>query len=189
LHHDKKKRIWIGSSIPAGEGEHAYFEGRSKKHIDNSKSLDGMVKYKFCRRYPVAGLKNLEKQMGILSSLESIVEWHLIRRKWQHSALLMTTIVHGNFQKLQFDAVAYLYEICYDIMLIATEHNVSESLGFEGLGLRNDTGENAVNLIMYASIERAIESCARLPLLPLLLGLHQIRLPLGPVVQYKYVKC
>ena len=133
LHHDKKKRIWIGSSIPAGEGEHAYFEGRSKKHIDNSKSLDGMVKYKFCRRYPVAGLKNLEKRMGILSSLESIVEWYLIRRKWQHSALLMTTIVHGNFQKLQFDAVAYLYEICYDIMLIATEHNVSESPGLRAL--------------------------------------------------------
>ena len=139
MHHDKKRRIWIGSGIPAGEGEHAYFEGRSKKHIDNSKSLDGMVKHKFCRRYPVAGLKNLEKRMGILSSLESIVEWYLIRRKWQHSALLMTTIVHGNFQKLQFDAVAYLYEICYDIMLIATEHNVSESPGFEGLGLRNDT--------------------------------------------------
>ena len=44
----------------------------------------------------------------------------------------------GTLQKLQLDAVAYLWEICYD-MLIATEHNISESPGYEGLGLRKNT--------------------------------------------------
>ena len=41
----------------------------------------------------------------------------------------------GEFQKLQLDAIAYLWEICYDLVLAKGE-NVSTSPGFESLGLR-----------------------------------------------------
>ena len=41
----------------------------------------------------------------------------------------------GDTKKLQLDAVAYLWEICYDILL-ANGDNVSKSPGFESLGLR-----------------------------------------------------
>ena len=41
----------------------------------------------------------------------------------------------GELKKLQLDAVAYLWEICYDLMLAKAE-NVSTSPGFESLGLR-----------------------------------------------------
>ena len=40
-----------------------------------------------------------------------------------------------NLQKVQLDAVAYLWEICYDLALAKFE-NVSVSPGFESLGLR-----------------------------------------------------
>ena len=40
----------------------------------------------------------------------------------------------GNFRKLQLDAVAYLWELCYDLVL-ANYENVSVSPGFESLGL------------------------------------------------------
>ena len=41
----------------------------------------------------------------------------------------------GDVQKLQLHAVAYLWEICYDLAL-AKHDNVSESPGYESLGLR-----------------------------------------------------
>ncbi len=41
----------------------------------------------------------------------------------------------GNLQNLQLDAVAYLWELVYDLLL-ATADNVSQSPGFESLGLR-----------------------------------------------------
>ncbi len=41
----------------------------------------------------------------------------------------------GDLRKLQLDAVAYLWEICYDLLL-ARGDNVSNSPGFESLGLR-----------------------------------------------------
>ncbi len=40
-----------------------------------------------------------------------------------------------DLQKLQLDAVAYLWEIRYDLALVKY-HNVSTSPGFESLGLR-----------------------------------------------------
>ena len=41
----------------------------------------------------------------------------------------------GNTQKLQLHAIAYLWELCYDLLLAKNE-NVSVSPGFESLGLR-----------------------------------------------------
>ena len=41
----------------------------------------------------------------------------------------------GDLQKIQLDTKAYLWELCYDLLL-AECHNVSISPGFESLGLR-----------------------------------------------------
>ena len=41
----------------------------------------------------------------------------------------------GEVRKYQLDAVAYLWELCYDLLLDKS-HNVSVSPGFESLGLR-----------------------------------------------------
>ena len=41
----------------------------------------------------------------------------------------------GDLSKLQLDAVSYLWELSYDL-LIAKSDNVSTSLGFEALGLK-----------------------------------------------------
>lgn len=41
----------------------------------------------------------------------------------------------GNMQRMQLNAVAYLWELCYDLLL-ATDENVSVSPGFEAFGLR-----------------------------------------------------
>ena len=41
----------------------------------------------------------------------------------------------GDLSKLQLDAVAYLWELCYDLLLGKSD-NVSTSPGFEALGLR-----------------------------------------------------
>ena len=38
-------------------------------------------------------------------------------------------------ERVQLSAVAYLWEICYDVMLSHSE-NISDSPGFEGFGLR-----------------------------------------------------
>ena len=40
--------------------------------------------------------------------------------------------------KVQLDAIAYLWEICYDLLL-AENHNVSVSPGYESFGLRVNT--------------------------------------------------
>jgi len=41
----------------------------------------------------------------------------------------------ANLQRLQLDAVAYLWELCYDLLL-AEKDNVTISPGFEAFGLR-----------------------------------------------------
>ena len=54
---------------------------------------------------------------------------------WTDQAMSALTRVEEDLQKLQRDAVAYLWELCYDLLL-ANGDNVSESPGFEGFGLR-----------------------------------------------------
>ena len=40
------------------------------------------------------------------------------------------------FERMQLSAVGYLWEMCYDLVLARSDNNISESPGFEGLGLR-----------------------------------------------------
>ena len=41
----------------------------------------------------------------------------------------------GDMKRKQLNAIAYLWELCYDLLL-ATDENVSVSPGFEAFGLR-----------------------------------------------------
>jgi hypothetical protein len=54
---------------------------------------------------------------------------------WNKEAMKQLRAKGGDLQKLQLDAVAYLWELCYDLLL-AERFNVSVSPGFESLGLR-----------------------------------------------------
>ena len=54
---------------------------------------------------------------------------------WSNETMKELKSKCGELKKLQFDAVSYLWEICYDLVLAKAE-NVSTSPGFESLGLR-----------------------------------------------------
>jgi len=111
--------------------------------------------HRFYRRYPAAGVKNLGNPKGHFEQLGVYCGMAFDKKEaastslcsindddglfvWSERTIGELKKRNGTLQKLQLDAVAYLWEICYD-MLIATEHNVSESPGYEGLGLRKNT--------------------------------------------------
>ena len=50
----------------------------------------------------------------------------------------------GKMQTLQLNAVSYLWELCYDLLL-ANGENVSASPGFESLGLRVNNKRRKLN--------------------------------------------
>ena len=54
---------------------------------------------------------------------------------WSNETIKELKSKSGEPKKLQLDAVAYLWEICYDRVLAKAE-NVSTSPGFESLGLQ-----------------------------------------------------
>ena len=57
---------------------------------------------------------------------------------WSENCINELKKKNGKLERMQVDAVSYLWEICYDI-LIAPGDNVSESPGFEALGLRTNS--------------------------------------------------
>ena len=54
---------------------------------------------------------------------------------WSNETIKELKSKSGEPKKLQLDAVAYLWKMCYDLVLAKAE-NVSTSPGFESLGLR-----------------------------------------------------
>jgi hypothetical protein len=54
---------------------------------------------------------------------------------WSNETIKELKSKSGEPKKLQLDAVAYLWEICYDLVLAKAE-NVSTSPRFESLGLQ-----------------------------------------------------
>ena len=56
---------------------------------------------------------------------------------WSKETITELNKKKDDMQKLQLDAIAYLWEICYDVAL-ARDDNVSQSPGFGSLGLRNN---------------------------------------------------
>ena len=106
----------------------------------------------FYRRYPLKGVANLGARKGYFDNLVMYVGmaydtstpndlYPLCTNAndnllvWSEQTMSELKSRGGNLQRLQLDAVAYLWELCYDLLL-ASDSNVSVSPGFEALGLR-----------------------------------------------------
>ena len=151
LYYDKCKHKWIRSGKSSGDGKGACFDGRGKTHQDNAKSKDQMRAHRFYREYPARGVENLGAQEGHFENLA--IYCGMVYDKggdvmplcsngendslfvWSKKSISELKKRGGDLKKNQLDAVAYLWEICYDLLL-AQGANVSSSPGFESLGLR-----------------------------------------------------
>ena len=149
------KDMWIRSGFACGAGSEACLGGRKKKHQSNSKSINEMRNSRFYRYYASSSATTtLVKRKGYFEDLvffcamafdpknikaicavdheDSLFVWRsdFIEYLTEKARKRETTV-----ERMQLSAVAYLWEICYDLMLAHSE-NISDSPGFEGLGLR-----------------------------------------------------
>ena len=153
LYFDTKKKKWIMSGKTSGDGLAACFRGRGNKHADNAQSRDQMRKNPLYQLYPVKGVKNIVGEGGYFGNLDMYCGMAFDKKEdvaplcsdgadnsvfvWSKQSINELKKKGDNLQKVQLDAVAYLWEICYDLALAKFE-NVSVSPGFESLGLRGN---------------------------------------------------
>ncbi|KAL7536826.1 LOW QUALITY PROTEIN: hypothetical protein ACHAXR_007426 [Thalassiosira sp. AJA248-18] len=151
LYYDNLKHKWIRSGKSSGDGKDACFLGRGKKHNDNARSKDQMRVHRFYRDYPARGVENLGAPEGHFENLVMYCGMAYDKKcdvkalcsdavndglfVWSLESISEMKRKGGDLKEHQLDAVAYLWEICYDLLLAKGE-NVSKSPGFEVLGLR-----------------------------------------------------
>ena len=147
LYYDLKKGKWIRSGKTSGDGDDACYEGRNNKHEKNAASLDKMRGSKIYAYYPIEGEANLGARRGYFDNLVMYVGMAYDKTKnvepilssdllvWSKQSMAELKKKKGDLKRHQLDAVAYLWELCYDLLL-ASNDNVSESPGFEAFGLR-----------------------------------------------------
>ena len=152
LYWDRKKLKWIGSGKTTGEGADACFGGRGKKHWENSKSKDEMRVHPLYAAYPARGVENLGAREGYFDNLDMCCALAFDRKSdvmpllsdsddglfvWSKESMDELKKRGGDLKTVQLDMVAYLWELCYDLLL-ANGENVSVSPGFEVFGLRQN---------------------------------------------------
>ena len=154
VYHATKDK-WIRSGFACGAGSEACLGERRKKHEHNSKSISEMRGSRFYRYYAsksatttLVTRKGYFEDLNFYSALafdpkdvdpicavdedDSLFVWSkdfidfLKDKARKHDTSL---------ERMQLSAVAYLWEICYDLMLAHSE-NISDSPGFEFFGLR-----------------------------------------------------
>jgi hypothetical protein len=155
LVYDRSKEKWIRTGYACGEGADSCLGGRRSKHHDNSRSVNEMRSSRFYRYYPSRDAQeSFGKRKGYFEDLifycamsfdaknvrpicavdeqDSLFVWRkaFIDFLKEKAGRRETTV-----ERMQLSAVSYLWEICYDLMLAHSE-NMSDSPGFEGLGLR-----------------------------------------------------
>ena len=151
LYFDKEKNKWIRSGKTAGDGKDACFDGRGNKHKDNATSKDEMRNHPLYAKYPARGCDNIGAREGYFDNLDMYCGMAFDTKEdvkslcsygaddslfvWSKESMNELKKKGGKLQTLQLDAIAYLWEICYDLLLAKGE-NVSVSPGFESLGLR-----------------------------------------------------
>mmetsp|Transcript_9859 Transcript_9859/g.17267 ORF Transcript_9859/g.17267 Transcript_9859/m.17267 type:complete len:268 (+) Transcript_9859:1034-1837(+) len=151
LYYDKIKNKWVRSGKTSGEGVNACFDGRGEKHKKNAQSKDEMRKHPLYAKYPAFGVSNLGGRKGYFDNLIMYCGMAYDKKGdvsklcstnsessllvWSEEAMEEIRKKGGNPRKHQLDAVAYLWELCYDLSL-AKDENVSVSPGFESFGLR-----------------------------------------------------
>ena len=151
LYFDTKKKKWIRSGKTGGDGEEACFHGRGSKHAKNSTSLDQMKENECYRQYPSRGVENLGGTGGVFQNLSMYCGMAFDKKQdvkplysygsddslfvWSKQNIAELSKKDGDMKRKQLNAIAYLWELCYDLLL-ATDENVSVSPGFEAFGLR-----------------------------------------------------
>mmetsp|Transcript_22611 Transcript_22611/g.34254 ORF Transcript_22611/g.34254 Transcript_22611/m.34254 type:complete len:444 (-) Transcript_22611:16-1347(-) len=149
LFFDWEKMKWIRSGKTSGTGKNACFSGRMKQHYKNAASKDQMREHPLYAKYPAKDVENLGSPEGIFNDLliycgmafdsKASVSSLCSHGKsdslfvWDKEVMDELKKKGGQVRKVQLDAVAYLWEICYDLLL-AEGDNVSASPGFEALG-------------------------------------------------------
>jgi len=151
LYYDRKKNKWIRSGKTSGDGDAACFAGRGNKHEQNARCKDEMRKHPLYARYPAFGVDNVGAREGYFENLDMYCAMSFHSKSdvtalcshdlenslfvWSGETMEEIKKKGGVLQKHQLDAVSYLWELCYDLLL-ARSDNISVSPGFESFGLR-----------------------------------------------------
>jgi len=155
LYYDSKKGRWIRSGKTSGAAG-ASFEVRGGKHLTNAQKIDEMRGLEFYRKYPARGVPNLGGRKGYFDNLVMYCALAFNRTDdlsdfcpkeadedyfvWSQGTIAELIKRSSPLEHLQLDMIAYLWELVYDLML-GKDDNVSQSPGFEALGLRvNESG-------------------------------------------------
>ena len=110
-----------------------------------------MRKHRFYRTYPASDVDNLGGNKGFFEDLQAYCALgfdkkgdvsHLCSHGlddslfvWDDECMGELRKKDGELKSWQLRTVAYMWELCYDLLL-AKEFNVSREPGFEALGLR-----------------------------------------------------
>ena len=152
LYYNIKRMQWIRSGKTSGDVVKASFRGRGDTHKKNSESVDEMKEHQFYALYPSKrAAKTIGRRKGYFDDLLMYCGMAFDPTDdvtalcsngesgslfvWNGEVTKELMAKGGEMQKLQLDAVAYLWEMCYDLLLDKS-HNVSVSPGYESLGLR-----------------------------------------------------
>jgi len=148
LYFDWIKYRWIRSGKTSGDGNKACFRERGDTHKKNAKSVDEMKAHRFYALYPARDVETIGVRKGYFDDLSMLFDprapdvSNLCSNGeigslfvWSEEVMRELKSKGGELQKIQLDAISYLWELCYDLLL-AESHNVSASPGFESLGLR-----------------------------------------------------
>ena len=108
----------------------------------------------FYQRYPVEGVQNLGARKGYFHDLDMYCAMGFDKKVdvdtlcednreaslfvWNNETMEELKRRGGSLKKLQLDAIAYLWEMFYDLALADETDNVSVSPGFESFGLRGN---------------------------------------------------
>ena len=71
LFYDRVKRELIRSGKASGDGPKATFDGRGKKHIDNSKKMEEMMRHRVYQIFPSKEVKNIGARGGYFENLDT----------------------------------------------------------------------------------------------------------------------
>ena len=151
LNFDQPKKKWVRSGKAAGRGQDACFIGRGNKHDKNARLIKEMINHRLYREYPVRGVENIGGNMGkYWDNLQVYCGMAFDRQGdvtplcssdgekslyvWSKQVTDELKKRDGSFQDSQLLAVAYMWELC-DQLLLAKADNVSTSAGCESLGL------------------------------------------------------
>ena len=117
----------------------------------NARSKDQMQKHYYYQKYPSRDVENIRAGQGYFEDIEVYYGMGFDREEdvsplclvnsdkslfvWSEKTLGKLRRKEGDQRNKRFIAISYLWELC-DSLLLASSDNVSQSPGFESMGLR-----------------------------------------------------